>query len=143
LATVFVIGLSLEIAGAAFLAAELLTLDAAVLAARGNTYAQSGEPHLEAQVPAARTFVGLGLLLVGFGVQIGGYAFGEGPVWLLLLSVAVVVGGFLLGRRYLTEFSRRGFIVEPFGIAAIKRRAALRSRAPARRRERAYTSSQS
>jgi hypothetical protein len=99
LAVTFVIGLSLEVAGAAFLAAELLTLDPAVLAARGNTYPQSGEPHLEAQVPAARTFVGLGLLLVGFGVQIGGYAFGEGPAWLMLLSLAVVVGGFLLGRR--------------------------------------------
>jgi hypothetical protein len=36
-----VIGLSLEFAGAVFLATELLTLDPAVLAARGNVYPQS------------------------------------------------------------------------------------------------------
>ena len=65
MATIIVIGLSLELAGATFLAAEWLTLDPRVLAARGNTYPQSGEPHLEAQVPAARTFVGLGLLFAG------------------------------------------------------------------------------
>jgi hypothetical protein len=97
MATTVVIGLSLELAGAIFLAAELLTLDAAVLAARGNTYTQSGEPHFDAQVPAARTFVGLGLLLAGFLVQIGGYIV-EGSSWLALLAAAVIVAGVLGGR---------------------------------------------
>jgi hypothetical protein len=62
LATVVVIGLALEVAGAALLAAELLTLDPEVLARRGNVYTQSGEPHLWAQLPSARTFAGFGLL---------------------------------------------------------------------------------
>ncbi len=96
-----VIGLSLELAGAIFLAAELLTLDPAVLAARGNTYVQSGEPHFEAQVPAARAFVGLGLLLAGFLVQIGSYVV-DGSTWLALLAAAVVVAG-LLGGRLLAD----------------------------------------
>jgi hypothetical protein len=47
--TIFVISLGLEVAGAAFLAAELLTLGPEALDA-GNTYVQSGEPHLEAQI---------------------------------------------------------------------------------------------
>jgi hypothetical protein len=49
----FIVGLALELAGAVLLAAELLTLDPGVLAMRGNLYPQSGEPHLDAQVPAS------------------------------------------------------------------------------------------
>ena len=98
---IIVIGLSLELAGAIFLAAELLTLDPSVLAARGNLYPQSGEPHLDAQVPAARTFVGLGLVLVGFLVQIGGYVF-DGSSGLALLSAAVIVVA-LIGGRVLAD----------------------------------------
>lgn len=96
-AAVLVIGLAPEVAGAALLAAELLTLDPAKLAARGNTYLQSGEPHLWAQIPGARTFVGFGLLLAGFTVQIGGYVAGDGS-WLALLAVAVAGGAVLAGR---------------------------------------------
>ena len=97
MATTIVIGLSLEFAGAVFLATELLTVDPAVLAARGNVYPQSGEPHFNAQVPVARTFVGLGLLLAGFLVQIVAYVL-DGSDWLAVIAVAVIVAATLGGR---------------------------------------------
>jgi hypothetical protein len=50
------------------------------------------------ELPSARTFVGFGLLLAGFVVQIAGYVVDERSVWLALLAVAVALGGVLVGR---------------------------------------------
>jgi len=53
---------------------------------------------LWAQLPSARTFVGFGLLLAGFVVQIGGYVVDERCAWLVLLSLAVAGSGIIAGR---------------------------------------------
>jgi hypothetical protein len=52
---------------------------------------------LEAQKPAARTFVGLVLLFAGFLLQIGAYV-ADGTCWLALLVIGVGLIGLVLGR---------------------------------------------
>src|SRR3954447_16705170 len=66
---VFVIGLAIEVAGAALLAAGQIRLVDLAIATRG---AQSGEPTREAQQEAARFTVGFALLATGVIIQLAG-----------------------------------------------------------------------
>jgi hypothetical protein len=94
---VFVIGLAIEVAGAALLAAgQIRLVDRTILTPRTNAL-PSGEPRREAQQEAARFTVGVALLATGVIVQLIGYAV-DGGWWLLGLAVGVIVLAALLGR---------------------------------------------
>jgi hypothetical protein len=94
---VFVIGLAIEVAGAALLAAgQIRLVDRTILTPRTNAL-PSGEPRREAQQEAARFTVGAALLATGVIVQLIGYAI-DGGWWLLGLAVGVIVLAALLGR---------------------------------------------
>jgi hypothetical protein len=93
---VFVIGLAVEVAGAALLAADVLTRDALTVAARGMTFPSSEEPQREAQRDSARGFVGFVLLALGAAVQVVGYAV-DGGSGLLAIAVEVFIAAFVLG----------------------------------------------
>ena len=75
---VFVIGLAIEVAGAALLAAGQITLVDMTSASPRLSVPQSGEPQREAQQQAARFTVGASLLPVGVIVQLVGYAIDGG-----------------------------------------------------------------
>ena len=88
---IFVVGLAIEVAGAALLAAgQIRLLDR-------TTVARSGEPRREAQQEAARFTVGFALLAGGVIVQLFGYA-ADGGWWLLGLALGVIVLAALVGR---------------------------------------------
>lgn len=84
---VFVVALALEIAGGALLASETIT------SARG-TFPSAATP--EEQLPRGRAMAGFGLLVVGFLVQLAGYAFDR--TWLFALAIGVAAAGWCLGR---------------------------------------------
>jgi hypothetical protein len=86
---VFVIGLAIEVAGAALLAAGQIRLVDRTTAPRGTSFPQSAQPRREAQQESARFTVGFALLAVGVLVQLIGYAIDDGW-WLLGLAVAVI-----------------------------------------------------
>jgi hypothetical protein len=88
---VFVIGLAIEVAGAALLAAGQIRL------IDRTTAAPSGQPRREAQLESARFTVGFALLAGGVIVQLVGYA-ADGGWWLLGLALGVIVLAALLGR---------------------------------------------
>jgi hypothetical protein len=90
----FVIGLAIEVAGAALLAAGQIRLVDRSVAARDP---QSGEPKREAQREAARFTVGFALLAAGVLVQLVGYAV-DGGWWLLGLALGVLLLAALIGR---------------------------------------------
>ena len=94
---VFVIGLAIEVAGAALLAAGQIKLVDRVTATRGMSVPQLAEPRREAQQESARFTVGFALLAVGVVVQLVGYAI-DGGWWLLVLAVAVIALAAFVGR---------------------------------------------
>ena len=85
----FVIGLAIEVAGAALLAAGQIRLV--------DTPPATREPTREAQQAAARFTVGATLLAGGVLVQLVGYAVDDGW-WLLGLGIGVMVLAALAGR---------------------------------------------
>ena len=93
---VFVVGLAIEVAGAALLAAGQIRLVDRTLAPRRNV-PESGEPSREAQQESARFTVGVALLASGVIVQLFGYAV-DGGWWLLGLAVGVILLAALVGR---------------------------------------------
>lgn len=94
---VFVVGLAIEVAGAALLAAgQIRLVDRTILTPRTSVL-RSGEPRREAQQESARFTVGAALLATGVIVQLVGYAV-DGGWWLLALAVGVVVLAALVGR---------------------------------------------
>jgi hypothetical protein len=95
---VFVVGLAIEVAGAALLAAGQIRLVDRTIARPVVDVARSGEPRREAQQEAARFTVGVALLAVGVIVQLVGYAI-DGGWWLLGLAIGVFVLAALVGRR--------------------------------------------
>lgn len=94
---VFVVGLAIEVAGAALLAAGQIRLVDRTIVAPGARIAQPGEPRREAQQEAARFTVGAALLAAGVLVQLVGYAI-DGGWWLLGLALGVIVLAALVGR---------------------------------------------
>ena len=87
--TVFVVGLAIEVAGAALLAAgQIRLVDRTILTPRTSVL-ESGEPRREAQQESARFTVGVALLATGVIVQLVGYAV-DGGWWLLGLAVGVI-----------------------------------------------------
>jgi hypothetical protein len=94
---VFVVGLAIEIAGAALLAAGQIKLVDLTIARPGTSSAPVAEPRREAQQESARFTVGFALLAGGVVVQLFGYA-QDGGWWLLGLAVAVVVLAAFVGR---------------------------------------------
>ena len=93
---VFVIGLAIEVAGAALLAAGQIRLVDRATAARGVT-ANRSEPTREGQQEAARFTVGFALLAAGVSVQLIGYAI-DGGWWLVVLAVGVMLLAAVVGR---------------------------------------------
>lgn len=98
---VFVIGLAIEVAGAALLAAGQIRLvdQTSVSPTGGGDVARPDEPRREAQQATARFTVGFGLLATGVIVQLVGYAV-DGGWWLLGLAFAVIVGAAVVGRSF-------------------------------------------
>jgi hypothetical protein len=94
---VFVVGLAIEVAGAALLAAGQIRLVDLAIATRGMDIARSGEPRREAQRQAARFTVGFALLATGVIVQLFGYAV-DGGWWLLGLAIGVILLAAVVGR---------------------------------------------
>jgi hypothetical protein len=94
---VFVIGLAIEVAGAALLAAGQIRLVDLTMARPRMSVPQSGEPQREAQQHAARFTVGVAFLAIGVIVQLVGYAI-DGGWWLLGLAAGVLVLAALVGR---------------------------------------------
>jgi hypothetical protein len=89
---VFVVGLAIEVAGAALLAAGQIRL-----VDRGAKPDPAVEPTREAQRESARFTVGFALLAGGVVVQLFGYA-ADGGWWLLGLAAAVIVLAAVAGR---------------------------------------------
>jgi hypothetical protein len=94
---VFVVGLAIEVAGAALLAAGQIKLVDRTTVTRGRNVPQSAEPRREAQQESARFTVGFALLALGVVVQLVGYAI-DGGWWLLGLAVGVIALAGLVGR---------------------------------------------
>ena len=94
---VFVVGLAIEVAGAALLAAGQIKLVDRTPLTRGMSIPQSAEPRREAQQESARFTVGFALLALGVVVQLVGYAI-DGGWWLLGLAVAVIALAAVIGR---------------------------------------------
>jgi hypothetical protein len=94
---VFVIGLAIEVAGAALLAAGQIRLVDRGIATRGMSLDRAAEPRREAQQESARFTVGFALLATGVVVQLFGYAI-DGGWWLLGLAVGVTALAAGLGR---------------------------------------------
>lgn len=93
---VFVVGLSIEIAGAALLAAgQIRLVDRTLIPLRNSR--ESGEPRRAPQLESARFTVGVALLATGVIVQLFGYAV-HGGWWLLGLAVGVILLAALVGR---------------------------------------------
>ena len=68
---VFVVGLAIELARAALLAAGQVTLDVSTIARRGILFPQSEQPRREAQRESARATVGFALLVLGVATAFG------------------------------------------------------------------------
>lgn len=94
---VFVVGLAIEVAGAALLAAGQIRLVDLTIAPERLKAPRSGEPQREAQQESARFTVGFALLALGVIVQLFGYAV-DGGWWLLGLAVGVILLAALVGR---------------------------------------------
>jgi hypothetical protein len=94
---VFVVGLAIEVAGAALLAAGQIRLVDKTIVPTRRVVAPPGEPRREAQQEAARFTVGSTLLAAGVIVQLVGYAV-DGGLWLLVVAVGVFVLAALVGR---------------------------------------------
>jgi hypothetical protein len=94
---VFVIGLAIEVAGAALLAAGQIKLVDRVIATRGLSPDRALPPRREVQQEAARFTVGFALLATGVIVQVFGYAI-DGGWWLLGLAVGVTALAAAVGR---------------------------------------------
>ena len=94
---VFVVGLAIEVAGAALLAAGQIRLVDKTLSAPGVRVTRTGAPQREAQQESARFTVGSALLALGVIVQLVGYAI-DGGLWLLALAVGVIVLAAVVGR---------------------------------------------
>ena len=94
---VFVIGLAIEVAGAALLAAGQIRLVDRTIATRGMNLPHPPEPRREAQQESARFTVGFALLAGGVVVQLIGYAI-DGGWWLLGLAVGVIALAAVIGR---------------------------------------------
>src|SRR4051812_5590941 len=94
---VFVIGLAIEVAGAALLGAGQIKLVDRVIATRGAELDRAAQPTREAQREAARFTVGFALLAAGVIVQLFGYA-ADGGWWLLGLAVGVIALAAVVGR---------------------------------------------
>jgi hypothetical protein len=94
---VFVVGLAIEVAGAALLAAGQIRLVDRTIARRAMNVPQSDEPRREAQQAAARFTVGFALLATGVIVQLIGYAI-DGGWWLLGLAFGVILLAAVIGR---------------------------------------------
>ena len=90
---VFVVGLAIEVAGAALLAAGQIRLVDRTDVPR----APGEEPRREAHQAAARFTVGFALLAGGVLVQLVGYAI-DGGWWLLGLAVGVMLLAAVAGR---------------------------------------------
>jgi hypothetical protein len=99
---VFVIGLALEFAGAALLAAGQIRLVDRTFATRGTNIPQSDAPTREAQQEAARFTVGFAMLGLGVTVQLFGYA-SDGGWWLLGLAIGVILLAAVAGRAIADE----------------------------------------
>jgi hypothetical protein len=98
---VFVVGLSIEVAGAVLLAAGQIRLVDLTLTPHRNL-PESGEPSREAQQESARFTVGVALLATGVIVQLFGYAV-DGGWWLLGLALGVILLAALVGRALADE----------------------------------------
>jgi hypothetical protein len=89
---VFVVGLAIEVAGAALLAAGQIRLVDRTVAPTS-----AAAPPREAHRVSAHFTVGFGLLAAGVIVQLFGYAI-DGGWWLLGLAVGVMVLAGVIGR---------------------------------------------
>jgi len=89
---VFVIGLAIEVAGAALLAAGQIRLVDLTVVTRETTV----EPRREAHQVAARFTVGFLLLALGVVVQLVGYAV-DGGWWLVVVAIGVVAVARVIG----------------------------------------------
>jgi len=94
---VFVIGLAIEVAGAALLAAGQIRLVDLTITPPQPSVPPSGEPRREGQQQAARFTVGAALLAAGVILQLVGYAI-HGGWWLLGLAAGVIVLAGVAGR---------------------------------------------
>jgi hypothetical protein len=98
---VFVVGLAIEVAGAALLAAGQIRLVDLTLTPRPNV-TELGEPRREAQQHSARFTVGAALLAAWVIVQLFGYA-ADGGWWLLGVAVGVILLAAFVGRAIADE----------------------------------------
>ena len=94
---VFVVGLAIEVAGAALLAAGQIRLIDKTITVPQVAVQPGAEPQREAHQEAARFTVGSTLLAVGVLVQLVGYAV-DGGLWLLGVAVGVIVLAAVVGR---------------------------------------------
>jgi hypothetical protein len=106
----FVIGLALDIGGAALVVGRLIIVPRTHLAMRGALF-PSGGPTREAMEEVAFTWVGVGLIAVGFLLQLGGYVIASDRPWLLgvaaLATAAALGGGWLLASGVAAWLHRR------------------------------------
>jgi hypothetical protein len=101
----FVIGPCLEISGGALIAGEILFASGEDVAARGITF-PSGEPAVEAQRGPAMKWVGFGLLLTGFVVQLVGYVVDSDYYWFFAVAPAVILTTFIAGHLAANPIAR-------------------------------------
>lgn len=87
----FVVGVALDIAGGALLAGPIVLVGRREIARRGVLF-PSGGPTLGKARELALTRAGLGLLAIGFLLQLGGYVVSSGDAWFLVVAAAVIVG---------------------------------------------------
>jgi hypothetical protein len=102
----FVIGLSIEISGAALVAGEVLFASGEEIAARKMTFPSSGTPFVEAQRGPALTWIGVAVLALGFALQLVGYVVSSDDYWFFALAPVVIVATFFGGRALAAPVAR-------------------------------------
>lgn len=93
----FVIGISLEIAGALLVLGGFIFGSRRENVARGMTF-PTDKPVLSAQRERAYTYVGATVLAAGFGLQLTGYVVASGDAWFVAIAVAVMVAALWIGK---------------------------------------------
>jgi hypothetical protein len=91
----FVVGISLEISGAALIAGEFLFESREDAAERGNVLTLTDGPSRDAQRGAAFAWIGVCIIVAGFLLQLSGYVASAGDLW--FVGVAVLAAGLSFG----------------------------------------------